>query len=41
VLVWTGLVDINVISLLLGELRKFGSEGWEMEHGDLLVELLW
>jgi hypothetical protein len=41
VLEWTFYTDIDIISLLLGELRKFGTEGWKMEHSDLLIKLLW
>lgn len=34
-------LHVDVVGLLFGEHGQLGSEGWEMEGGDLFVELLW
>jgi len=41
VLEWSNFFDINVVGLLCAEESQLSSEGWKMEGGDLLVELLW
>ena len=38
---WSCYLDINVVSLLLGQFSELGIEGWQVKSGDLLIELLW
>ena len=38
---WTVWLNINVVSLFLGQDSEFSTHGWQMEGSDLLVELLW
>jgi len=40
-LVGTGLWDIDVVCLILGENGKLSTESWQVKGGDLLIELLW
>lgn len=35
------MLDIDVVSLILGERGEFGVEGWKMKGSNLLIEFLW
>ena len=41
VLEWSLNFDVDVVSLLLGEHGELSIESWQVEFGDLFVELLW
>ena len=38
--VWAACIDSDVFGLFLAEIGQFGPDSIQMEHGDLLIEML-